>query len=147
ILNDDSADALALLTTERVDVGNDGHQAVSDGAWHPSISADGRFITFYAFDNGLVSGDTNFKSDIFLVDRQAHTIERASVGLNGAQPNGYSLTPAISGDGRYVAFASEASNLVPGDDHIYDIFLYDTQHKTIERTSIASNGASGNDNS
>ena len=71
-------------------------------------------------------GDTNTWSDVFVRDRLLGTTERVSVSSSGEQANGPSSTPAISGDGRYVAFASEATNLVAGDTNgNWDIFVRD----------------------
>jgi Tol biopolymer transport system component len=106
-----------LGTTERVSVGPDGKAA--DGISHsPSISADGRFVAFGSFAANLVPGDTNHASDVFVRDRQLGTTERVSVGPDGAQAEGGeffgSYVPSISADGRFVAFESFATNLVPG---------------------------------
>lgn len=66
-------------------------------------------------------------------------------GMGGAQPNGFSGRPAISGDGRYIAFESNASNLVPDDTNgRTDIFLYDTQTGSMKRVSVASDGTQAN---
>ena len=70
---------------------------------------------FQSDASNLVPGDTNGKTDIFVYDRQADTIERVSLASDGTQGNGISSYPSISADGRYVAFQSYASNLVPGD--------------------------------
>ena len=148
ILNDDSAGGLVFLTTERVDVGSDGHQAVNASPYDPSISGDGRFVAFRAGDSGLVTGDSNFADDVFVYDRLSHTIERDSRGLSGAQPNGISAFTSISADGRYVAFSSLASNLVPGDDQgHWDVFVFDRQTGNTERVSTASNGSPGDGDS
>ena len=83
-----------------------------------------------------------------MYDRQTDTIERVSVAADGTQGNGYSITPSISADGRYVAFYSVASNLVPGDTNgTTDVFVYDRQTDTIERVSLASDGTQGNGSS
>ena len=80
-----------------------------------SISADGRYVAFGSIATNLVPGDTNAKADIFVYDRQTDTIERVSVAADGTQGNDASTGASISADGRYVAFDSTASNLVPGD--------------------------------
>ena len=80
----------------------------------PAISADGRWIAFDSKASNLVAGDTNGLSDIFVYDAQTATIARVSVGPGGAQANDNSGHPAISADGRFVAFTSFATNLVPG---------------------------------
>ncbi len=112
-------------TTERLSVGSAGQE--SDG-WSllPVVSADGRFVAFESVASNLVSGDTNGVLDAFVCDRLAGTIERVSVSAGGKEGNGGSGHPAISADGRFVAFDSEASNLVPGDTNDgADIFVRD----------------------
>ncbi|MEG4803373.1 hypothetical protein QUB63_10745 [Microcoleus sp. ARI1-B5] len=74
----------------------------------------------------MVPGDTNNRSDIFVRDLQANTITRVSADAAGEVANGISLLPAISNDGKRVAFFSLASNLVPGDtNNVSDIFVFD----------------------
>ena len=76
------------------------------------------------------------------------TTERVSVASDGTQANGVSLTPSISADGRFVAFASHASNLVPGDTNgNVDVFVHDRQTGMSEIVSVASDGTQGNDTS
>jgi hypothetical protein len=120
--------------TTRVSVASDGTQAnSSSGAnGYTTISADGRFVAFYSNATNLVPGDTNNVSDIFVHDRQTRTTERVSVGVSETAPNGVvqanasSFFPAsISANGRYVAFVSEASNLVPGDTAARGVFVRD----------------------
>jgi len=92
----------------------------------PSLSSDGRFLTFNSGAPNLVAGDTNGVGDVFVRDRQYATIERVSLSAAGAQGNGSSSSPSISDDGRLVAFLSEASNLVAGDANGYgDVFVRD----------------------
>ena len=65
---------------------------------------------------------------MFVFDRQTGTIERVSVADDGTQGNGYSCSPSLSADGRFVAFMSGASNLVPGDTNgLRDVFVFDRQ--------------------
>src|SRR4029079_8309869 len=90
----------------------------------PSISADGRFVAFCSSATNLVPGDIAGFADIFLHDRVASSTIRVSFGLGGAEANGVSARPAISADGRYVAYISSATNLVPSNGlhvgtHIY----------------------------
>jgi Tol biopolymer transport system component len=90
------------------------------------ISADGRYVAFQSFATNLVTGDTNGAYDIFLRDRQAGTTERVSLTWSGAEANAGSEFLAVSDDGRYVAFDSTASNLVPKDTGGWrDVFLRD----------------------
>ena len=102
----------------------------------PQISAGGRFVVFSANASNLVRGDTNGRDDVFLRDRRTNTTERVSMGASGVQGNDHSRNPSISADGRFVAFKSLASNLVPGDTNgAWDIFIRDRQLGT---TSLAS---------
>ena len=90
------------------------------------MSADGRYIAFESYASNLVSGDDNGQTDIFLHDRQTGQTVRVSVASDGSQANSYSGGSALSGNGRYVAFDSEASNLVGGDtNNQRDVFVSD----------------------
>ena len=119
-------------TTSRVSVDSNGTQG-NKSSFQPAISADGRYVTFLSFASNLVSGDTNNAPDIFVnapdifvYDRQTNTTSRVSVDSNGNQGNNSSREPAISADGRYVTFTSNASNLVSGDtNNAPDIFVYE----------------------
>ena len=134
----------AILTTRRVSVDTNGTQGNGSSA-SPSISADGRYVAFYSKATNLVSGDTNQSDDIFVYDTVANTTRRVSVDSNGTQGNSNSSSPSISADGRYVAFDSEASNLVSGDTNgTGDIFVYDTVANTTRRVSVATDGTQGN---
>jgi len=92
-------------TTSRVVVAVDGAQTNS-----PSISADGRYIAFASDSSGLVPGDNNDESDVFVHDRQTATTTRVSVASDGSPANERSYFASISGDGRFVAFSSIATN-------------------------------------
>jgi len=133
-------DRLTGVTT-RVSVATGGTQSTG-GSWsHPSISADGRYVTFDSSASDLVSGDTNNHYDIFVKDRNTDITTRVSVNSNSDQANGDSRGPVISADGRYVAFLSEASNLVSGDTNtIMDAFVHDRVTGQTTRVNIDSNG-------
>ena len=112
-------------TTTRVSLGDQGQEGDRDSL-EPAISADGRFVAFFSYATNLVAGDTNNAPDIFVRDVQSNTLVRASVDSNGVQSNAGSRYASISGDGRYVAFESFASNLVSGDTNgVRDIFVHD----------------------
>lgn len=93
-----------------------------DASNYPSISADGRMVVFLSWASDLVDDDTNGVSDIFVRDLALGTTVRVSVASDGSESNGGVGPPAISADGRYVAFPSEASNLVPGDANVCPFF-------------------------
>jgi Tol biopolymer transport system component len=134
--------------TERASVSSAGYQA--DGAGDsPAISADGRFVTFVSVASNLVPRDTNSQSDVFVRDRQTSATERVSVDSAGNQADGAGGAPAISADGRFVAFVSTARNLFSGDTNGQsDVFVRDRQTGVTERVSVdsAGNQADGSSN-
>lgn len=135
---------LQSATTERVSVTSGGSQVYAGGAY-PSISADGTYVTFISAAPDLVAGDTNGVLDVFLRNRVAGTTERVSVATGGAEGNDTSGFAAISADGRYVVFQSNATNLVPGDTNgSYDVFRRDWVSGVTERVSVDSVGDEGN---
>jgi Tol biopolymer transport system component len=132
------------MPTTRVSIATGGAQANGHSV-APAISGDGRFVAFYSDASNLVAGDTNRARDVFVHDRQTGETTRVSLGPGGAEANGDSFAPAISGDGRYVVFSSSASNLVPGDtNRANDIFLRDRVANTTARISIGVGGAEPN---
>jgi Tol biopolymer transport system component len=131
--------------TERVSVATGGAQANGD-SYPPVISADGRFVAFESLATNLVAGDTNNVPDVFVHDRITGTTERVSVDSAGMEADCYSASPSISADGRLVAFASCAANLVAGDTNAdFDVFLRDRVTGTTELVSVNSAGAQMND--
>ncbi|MEG4088798.1 calcium-binding protein [Microcoleus sp. Pol12B4] len=135
---------LLTNTTTRVSVDSAGNQG-NDFSYAPSISADGRFITFSSFADNLVPGDTNDSLDIFVRDLSTNTTTRISVDSAGSQGNDASYSPFISGDGRFVTFVSDASNLVLGDtNNSSDIFVRDLLTNTTTLVSVDSAGNQGN---
>jgi VCBS repeat-containing protein len=119
-----------------------------DSDWESTLSADGNFVAFASDASNLIGSDGNDKTDVFVFDRDAQQITRVSVASDGTEANGASFRPVISPDGRYVVFASDASNLVAGDDNgVTDTFVYDLQTFTIQRVSQQPNSSGGNDTS
>jgi len=111
---------------------------------NPSISADGRFIAFESTATNLVVGETNNKSDVFVRDRLTEITTRISVNSTGNQGSFDAFNPAISADGRFVAFESNSTNLVADDtNNISDIFLHDRLNGTTTRISVGSTGQEG----
>src|SRR2546429_2327180 len=111
------------------------------------ISSDGRFVLFLSSANNLVTNDDNGKFvDVFLRDRTNGVTTLVSVNQTGVGGgNGNSVSPAISTNGRYVVFESEASNLVANDTNgVSDVFLRDLQTGTTTLISVNSAGAGGN---
>ncbi|MEZ6014665.1 MAG: hypothetical protein R3F49_06105 [Planctomycetota bacterium] len=136
-------------TTERVSVSSagvpgSGHSASGAGR-EIAVSDSGRFIAFTSEANNLVPGDTNGVADAFLHDRITGATARVSVGDQGQQGNGGCEGVTMSGDGRFVAFASLADNLVPGDANAaLDVFLFDAATGTSQLVSRTAQGAPGN---
>jgi Tol biopolymer transport system component len=107
-----------------------------------AVSADGRFIAFESVAGNLIPGDTNGRTDVFVYDRSNGAIERVSVSSGAEQGNSDSVEPSISADGRFVAFSSNASNLVAGDSNAgYDVFVRDRLTQATFRISVSSSGA------
>jgi hypothetical protein len=155
-------------TTTLVSVAPDG--SASDGqigSLSPSISADGRFVAFETWAP-LTAGDTNNRMDIFVYDRVSGTTTRASTASDGGQGNGNSTNSILSADGRFVAFTSEASNLVPGDtviggdghcgvnlfpsmqfipENCPDVFVHDQLTGLTSRISLATDDSEPNSSS
>lgn len=114
-----------LRTTQKLSGAIDGREA----SWHVRLSAispDGRFVVMWSDAFNLVSGDTNREEDVFVHDRATGTTERVSVSSTGAEGNLGSRLGEISGDGRFVVFSSNASNLAAPDAAFdSDIFVRD----------------------
>jgi Tol biopolymer transport system component len=95
---------------------------------HAAISADGRRVSFSSAASDLVPGDSNGAEDVFVVDRLTREVTRASVDSNGVQADRASSFPTISGDGRFVVFRSDATNLAPGDANgLPDVYLHELE--------------------
>jgi Tol biopolymer transport system component len=110
----------------------------------PDLSFDGRYVVLVSWATNLVERDTNRVADVFVRDRLRDTTERVSVAGDEEQANRGSDRPHISADGRFVAFASSASDLVPGDtNRLNDVFVRDLVAGTTERVSVATDGREG----
>lgn len=108
----------------------------------PFVSADGDSVVFVSDATNLVPSDANAKRDAFLHRRSTGATSRVSVGDDEQEGNGEVESAAVSADGRYVAFASHASNLVVDDtNHAVDVFVRDTQLDTTRRVSLTDGGA------
>jgi Tol biopolymer transport system component len=132
------------LPRHRVSVGLNGSDPDSLSL-EPSLSENGRLVAFQSYASNLVPADTNGCSDVFVRDRQTGLTTRVSTASNGAEGNYYSGEPAISPDGRWVAFVSEATNLVPGDTNgVADVFVHDCATGRTLRMSLSSAGFQAN---
>ena len=126
---------MATGTTERVSVGPNGEQITGGASWTPSISADGRYVAFASDAPNVVPGDLG--GNVYVRDRLLGTTEKVSVGLGGVAANGGSYHPSISDDGRFVAFDSNARNLVSPytGASITSVFVYDRVTKMTQWVS------------
>jgi Tol biopolymer transport system component len=111
----------------------------------PTISGNGRYVAFFSNATNL-DGPADYGNQVYVYDLATHLTERVSRALQGAPPDSHSAYPAISEDGRYVAFESEATNLVPNDTNGWtDVFVYDRTNRTTVRASVDSLGTETND--
>jgi Tol biopolymer transport system component len=112
---------LTADTTERVSVSTTGMEG-NNNSTDPDLSDDGRFVVFRSLASNLVDDDTNVRADIFVHDRSTGQTVLVSRPLTG-ESNGTSHEPAISGDGSWIVFESDATNLVANDTNgARDIF-------------------------
>lgn len=133
----------ALGTTELVSVGPGGVQG-DDFSTGSVLSTDGRYVAFYAAATNLIAGDTNGLFDVFVRDRASGTTERVSVSSSAVQGDNHSFDGSLSDDGRFVAFHSQASNLVPNDTNPQgDVFVHDRALGTTTCVSVDPSGATG----
>jgi Tol biopolymer transport system component len=136
-------------TTVRASVGNAGQQGnaptILGGSWQAVMSDDGRYVAFTSGANNLVPGDTNGSPDVFRFDRTTGTSVLVSVSTGGGVGNGWSSSPSMSADGRFIAFDSLATNLVAGDANgaIDDTFVRDMNLGSTVLVSLSSTGAQG----
>ena len=137
-----------LGTLDRASVATGGGQGTgsSIGA---AVSGDGRFVVFHSTAPDLAPGNTNGTDlDVFLHDREAGTTEMVSVTPAGTSGNSISYFGAMSADGRFVAFQSFASDLVPGDTNgSVDVFVRDREAGTTQRVSVGPGGLQADDGS
>lgn len=136
--------------TTRVSVTTDGAEATGH-SFLPSMSADGRHVSFWSAASNLVADDTNGGWDVFVHDRAPATTTRVSVGTGGVQGSGDTVSwwsSPLSADGALVTFTSEAADLVPDDtNEASDVFLHDRQAWVTTRVSVDASGAQGTDGS
>ncbi|HUQ02032.1 MAG TPA: Ig-like domain-containing protein [Kofleriaceae bacterium] len=134
-------------TTVRASVGPSGQQ-VGGVSRDPDLSDDGRVVAFSSTSFQIIADDANGVPDIFVRDLAASTTTRASIRSGGGEGDFASSQPALSGDGRVVAFASNATNLVSGDlNNRTDVFVHDRTSGVTERVSVSSNGVEANNHS
>jgi Tol biopolymer transport system component len=135
-------------STELVSVSSSGELANGPSqasGFLPSVSSDGQFVVFSSDASNLDPTDDNGQTDVFVRDRAAGTTRLLSKNASGQAGNGASLYGSISADGRFVAFQSDASNLVDGDTNgRTDVFAVDLESGEIRRISVTSSGGEAN---
>jgi hypothetical protein len=146
------AEGPAASGTQRVTASTDGGPLSGPGdepdTRDPVVSADGRFVAFESDATNLSDDDLDATSDVYVVDRLFGTTELISVSSAEVAADGDSEEPAMSADGRYVAFTSEAANLVAGDGNgDLDVFVRDRLAGTTERISVDSAEVEGTEHS
>jgi hypothetical protein len=142
-----------LQATTRISVSSAGAEGNSDSTW-PQISADGAIVTFDSQASNLVAGDVNGTHDTFYRNRTTGVIDLAGVSSAGIQGNDMTSCGTVSSNGRFVAFVSNASNLVPDDQNTCwtmtspgrcpDAFVHDLWTGLTRRISLATDGSEGN---
>jgi Tol biopolymer transport system component len=121
------------------------------GGARPAISEDGNRLAFWSAAATLVAGDVNGLWDIFVHDQAGASLQRVSLTSSGGERDQGSesasrvVAPAISGNGRFVAYASTATNVVPDDTNgVQDVFVVDTATGAVTRASVSTGGVQGN---
>ncbi|MBI5364344.1 MAG: hypothetical protein HZA53_14285 [Planctomycetes bacterium] len=127
----------------RTSVGSNGSGGFGS-SYVGGISGDGRFVAFTSTVSSFAAADTNGREDAFVRDVVLGTTELVSVAAGGTSGNSYSLASSISTDGRFVAFESGATDLVPNDTNaINDVFVRDRLLGTTVRVSVGPLGVQG----
>jgi hypothetical protein len=146
---------LNTLATTRISTDPSGNDADGNSVL-PRMSSDGRFTVYRSAATNIIANDTNGFEDVFVYDRAAGVSDRVSIDSFGAEANDNSLdvpgSPdintygAISTDGQFVIFDSQASNLVDNDTNgVTDIFIHNRYTGLTQRVSVDSTGAQSND--
>lgn len=130
-------------TTTLVSVNSSGTGGGNDNSWPIALSTNGQYVLFESAASNLVSGDTNKSTDVFVRDLVNGQTSLISVNTNGFSGSRDSSGSAITPDGRYVAFVSRATDLVPGDTNgIPDVFVRDLQTSNTVLVSVGALSAS-----
>lgn len=131
----------------RITVGVGG-EASNGNSERPVVSADGRFIVYQSQASNLVKGDTNKAWDVFVFDRDTRQTIRVSVGSEGEQADGDSVSPSLSADGRVIAFVSYATNLTGGIvEGRGQVYVHEQSTRRTICVSVTPEGAPGNQDS
>ncbi len=131
-------------TMQRISISSNGEQA-DDYSLRPSISGDGRFVTYMSYAKNLVDHDHNHQLDVYIHDRENKTTELVSISTDGKAGNTKSMNPVISSDGRFVAFESFSNNLIAGDiNENPDIFVRNIPEGKTEVISLSTRNQQAN---
>ncbi len=135
--------SLSAQAIERINLDTMGNQASGPFPGGARISADGNFAV-WSTDSALDPSDNNGLHDVYLRDLNTNVVSRVSVDATGGDPDENSTSPAISADGRFVAFESRASDLLGAGidtNSLSDIFVRDVVNGVTTRVSVATGGA------
>ncbi len=134
--------ATSVCAVELISINKDGTDSGNRSSYSPVVSPDGRFVAFISSSDDLVPSDDSGPLDVFLRDRRLGTTTLVSVNRNGTDSaNGYSRKQVISADGRFVAFESNADDLVAMDGNgDFDVFVRDLQSGITSLVSINRDG-------
>ena len=134
----DRSDGTTTLVSQAGGVPADG------GSIEPAVSGDGQVVAYRSRATNLVPDDTNREWDVFVWERTDASTTRVSVGSSGEQSDGTSRWPSLSSQGRFVAFTSNAEQLVADDTNgKTDVFLHDRVTGVTERVSVGSREQQG----
>ncbi len=139
----------ASAGTQRVSVTPSGGET-NQPSYSPAVSADGRFVAYFSSATNIIPGvgGGHNQSDVYLYDRQTGTTRLVSESSAGVAGDGYSYEPAISANGRYVAFSSQAHNLVPDDRNRSEaVYWHDMKTGKTHRVDVNSKGKQANGDS
>src|SRR4051794_6946076 len=140
-----SPGAAATALTTQASVSSAEAEGNGDSFSHPDISSSGRYAVFESEASNLVGNDLGGHEDIFVRDRAGGTTRRVSLNSRGKPGNDNSMYPSISASGRYIAFLSDATNLVKGDTNgATDVFVRDRKTGKTIRVSLSSRGKQAN---
>jgi hypothetical protein len=144
----DGEEDLQAGTVEAISLTPEGEYG-NGGSGNSDISAEGRYVVYGSAASDLTADDTNGVNDIFITDRLYGDTSLISANEEGVQGNAASSQPSISANGQFVAFQSDATNLVPGQDanEYSDIFVRDLDRGVVTLMSVSSGGAQGNGDS
>ena len=128
---------------EEISVASDGTPA-NDSSLSPDVSADGKRVVYTSSASNLVADAVSTSANVYLRDRSTGETRLITKGFDGSTSNGDSFHPAISADGEWIAFQSEASNLIPDDaDGLSNMFLYELATGDVQRVETGFPGGPG----